>query len=200
MCVAHGNERSAIKRYPLIFYKKMSDCEDAEEQSVYSEGDTVYFFCDVDDYTVRKMCILLKKVSQVHHKIKLCINSNGGGIYAGFAGMDYIRSIVLQGNVVETVVCGMCASAATFLLLGGSKRSMGANSYVLIHQMSDSLDGTFGELQCSMKNNKKYMKHLRRMYLENTKIPEEYLEKMLSRDIVLSSKKCIKYGVVDNIF
>jgi ATP-dependent protease ClpP protease subunit len=38
------------------------------------------------------------------------------------------------------------------------------------------------------------------MYLEKTKIPEEYLEKLLSRDIVLTSKKCIKYGVVDNIF
>jgi len=170
------------------------DCDD--ECQVYTEGNTVFFFCDVTDYTVKRLCILLKRVSLTHDNIKLCINSPGGSIYAGFAGLDYIRSLVAQGVKIETIAYGMCASAATFLLLGGSKRSMGRNAYVLIHQMSDSIDGTFGELQCSMRNNKKYMKHFRNLYLENTEVPEEYLEKLLTKDIVLSATKCMKYSIV----
>jgi ATP-dependent protease ClpP protease subunit len=178
----------------------MGDNEETEEdQCVYAEGNTVFFFCDVDEYSVRRMCILLKKVSKTHDNIKLCINSNGGSIYPGFAGMDYIRSLVLQGINIETIAYGMCASAATFLLMGGSKRFMGKNAYILIHQMSDTIGGTFGELQCSMKTNKKHMKHFRRLYLENTTIVPEFLDKLMTKDIVLSSRKCIKYGIVHGL-
>jgi ATP-dependent Clp endopeptidase proteolytic subunit ClpP len=179
----------------------MSDgCEECDDEcQVYAEGNTVFFFCDVTDYTVKRLCILLKRVSLTHDNIKLCINSPGGNIYSGFAGLDYIRFLVMQNVKIETIAYGMCASAATFLLLGGSKRSMGKNAYVLIHQMSDSIDGTFGELQCSMRNNKKHMKHFRNLYLENTKVPEEYLEKLLTKDIVLSANKCIKYGIVHEL-
>jgi ATP-dependent protease ClpP protease subunit len=176
----------------------MSEEEEAEEY-VYAEGNTVFFFCDVDEHTIKKLCLLLKRVSKTHDNIKLCINSNGGEIYPGFAGMDYIRTLVQQGINVETIAYGMCASAATFLLLGGSKRLMGKNAYVLIHQMSDTIGGTFGELQCSMKNNKKHMKHFRNLYLENTEIPPEYLEKLLTKDVVLSSSKCIRYGIVHEV-
>lgn len=171
-------------------------CEDDE---VYSEGNTIFFFCDVDENTINKMCILLKKVSKTHDNIKLCINSNGGGLHSGFAGLDYIRSLVLQGISIETIVYGFCASAATFLLLGGSKRLMGKNAYVLIHQMSDEIGGTYNELQSLMKNNKKFMKHFKKLYLENTQIPEEYLEKLLTKDIILSASKCIKYGIVQEL-
>jgi len=171
-----------------------------DDHKVYAEGNTVFFFCDVDEDTIRRMCILLKRVSLTHDNIKLCINSNGGGLYAGFAGLDYIRHLVKQGINIETIAYGFCASAATFLLLGGSRRTMGKNAYILIHQMSDTIGGTYGELQSIMKNNKKFMKHFKTLYLENTQIPEEYLEKLLTKDIVLSSNRCIRYGVVHELF
>jgi len=178
----------------------MCDNEEEEDQQVYAEGNTIFFFCDVDEYSIKKMCILLKKVSKIHDNIKLCINSNGGGVYSGMAGLDYIRSLVLQGINIETIVYGMCASAATFLLMGGSKRFMGKNAYMLIHQLSDTIGGTFGELKSSMKNNKKHMKHFKRLYLEYTDLPEDYLEKLLIRDdIVISANKCLRFGIVHEL-
>ena len=174
------------------------DCDDARDE-VYAVSNTVFFFCQVDDYTVKKMCMLLKKVSLTHETIKLCINSTGGELYAGFAGMDYIRHLVKQGITIETIAYGFCASAATFLLMGGSKRLIGKNAYILIHQLSMTVGGTYGELQSTMKNNKKFMSHFRTMYLENTSIPEEYLEKLLAKDIVLSANKCMRYNIVHEI-
>jgi ATP-dependent Clp protease protease subunit len=173
--------------------------EDEEDEEVYAEGNTIFFFCSVEGSTIRKMCRLLKKVSLSHDNIKLCINSGGGNMYDGFAGMDYIRFLVSQGVKIETVAFGFCASAATFLLMAGSKRTMGNNSYVMIHQMSDSIGGTYCDLQNEMKNNKKFMKHFRRMYLNNTNISEEYLEKLLKRDIVMSANKCLRLGVVHQL-
>ena len=176
----------------------MSDTDERDNE-VYAEGNTIFFFCDVDDDTIKKMCRLLKRVSLTHDNIKLCINSSGGSLYAGMAGLDYIRSLVLQGVKIETIAYGFCASAATFLLLGGSKRFMGKNAYVMIHQMLDSIGGTYCELKSEMRNNKKIMKHFRTLYRENTEIPEEYLEKLLTKDIVLSANKCLRYGVVHEL-
>ena len=176
----------------------MSEVEE-QEQDVYAEGNTIFFFCDVDDDTIKKLCRLLKRVSLTHDNIKLCINSAGGSLYAGMAGLDYIRSLVLQGVKIETIAYGFCASAATFLLLGGSKRFMGKNAYVMIHQMLDSIGGTYCELKSEMRNNKKIMKHFRTLYLENTGVPEEYLEKLLTKDIVLSAEKCLKYKIVHEL-
>lgn len=177
----------------------MSSEEDEEEEYVYAEGNTIFFFCSVEGSTIRKMCRLLKKVSLSHDNIKLCINSGGGNMYDGFAGMDYIRFLVSQGVKIETIAFGFCASAATFLLMAGSKRIMGKNSYIMIHQMSDSIDGTYCDLKSEMRNNKKFMKHFKTMYTEKTKIPEAMLEKLFTKDIVLTSEKCIKYGIIDEL-
>jgi len=73
--------------------------------------------------------------------------------------MDFIRGLVADGIEVETVVYGYCASAAVDILMAGSKRMMGRNSYVLIHQLSVDIGGTYASLRVEMKNNKKFMKH-----------------------------------------
>jgi len=76
---------------------------------------------------------------------------------------------------------------------------MGENSYVLIHQMSTEIWGTYGDLRNEMRENKKLMKHFRRLYSEKTDIPEELLDKLMTRDVLLSASKCIKYRVVDEL-
>ena len=40
------------------------------------------------------------------------------------------------------------------------------------------------------------MKNLKKMYLEKTKIPEKMLNKLMRKDIYLSPKDCLKYGIV----
>lgn len=175
----------------------MSSCQ--EDTQVKCEGNTIFFFCGVDDDTVKEMCVYLKKLSMTHETIKLCIRSDGGDVYAGFTAFDYIKTIIAQGTAVETIAYGQCASAATFILLAGSKRLMGKNAYVLIHQLTAEAGGTYNDMCDIMKDNKKLMKHFRRLYLEHTEIPEEVLEKHLTRDISMSSRKCIKYQIVQEL-
>jgi ATP-dependent Clp protease protease subunit len=177
----------------------MSEC--CEEFSIVkNEGDTIFFFCDVDDDSIRELCSTLKKLSRSHDTIKIAIRSGGGDLYAGFAGMDYIRTLVKKGITIETIAYGFCASAATFLLLAGTKRFMGENSFVLIHQLSvESSGGCYAELMADMKINKKLMKHFRKVYTKHTSIPEEVLNKLLSKDVILSAEKCLTYSIIDEI-
>mgnify|MGYP003625309210 CR=1 FL=1 len=80
--------------------------------------------------------------------------------------------------------------------VGGSERLMGKNAYVLIHQISTELWGNFQELKHELKSTDKFMKNLKKMYLEKTKIPEKKLNKLMKKDIYLSPKDCLKYGIV----
>jgi ATP-dependent protease ClpP protease subunit len=50
-----------------------------------------------------------------------------------------------------------------------------------------------------MKTNKKLMKHFRKVYSKYTDIPEDVLEKILSKDVILTSEKCLQYGIVTEI-
>ena len=177
----------------------MSECCD-EFSVVKNEGDTIFFFCDVDDDSIRELCSMLKRLSRVHDTIKIAIRSSGGDLYAGFAGMDYIRTLVKKGINIETIAYGFCASAATFLLLTGTKRLMGENAFVLIHQLTvESGGGCYSELMADMKTNKKLMKHFRKVYTRYTSIPEDVLDKLLSKDVILSAEKCLTYSIIDEI-
>jgi hypothetical protein len=171
-----------------------------DTELVTRKGDTIFFFCDVDDDSVRELCCLVKKLSKTYETIKIAIRSGGGDIYAGFAGMDYIRTFVKRGVNVETIAYGFCASAATFILLSGSRRLMGENSFILIHQLSvEGSGGCYSELMADMKINKRLMKHFRKVYTKYANIPDVVLDRLLSKDIILSSEKCIKYSIVDEI-
>ena len=170
--------------------------EDSDNESVYYHANTIFFFCDVTDKSICDLCVILKKVTMLHGTVNLCIRSGGGDVYAGFAGMDYIRTLIAQGFIIETTVYGLCASAATFLLLAGSKRLMGRNAYVLIHQLSVDIGGTYNDLRDNMKTNKKLMKNFRRIYTEYTDMTSEMLDKVFTSDVNLSVGKCLKYGIV----
>jgi ATP-dependent Clp endopeptidase proteolytic subunit ClpP len=168
----------------------------AQETEVYSEGDTVFFFCEVTNETVRDLCLELKQMAMKYETIKIAINSDGGELYPGFAAMDFIRGL---NRRIETIVYGFCASAATFILLAGTTRKMGKNSWILIHQMSGGLHGSYQDIKADMKTNKKLMKQFREVYTEYTTIPAAKLEALMKRDITYSSRKCLKYNIVDEV-
>jgi ATP-dependent protease ClpP protease subunit len=169
------------------------------EEDVYTIGNTIFFFCDVTTKSVRDLCMQLTKASRKHAKIRVCIRSDGGCLYGGYTAMDFIRGLVADGIEVETVAYGYCASAAVDIFLAGSKRLMGSNSYILIHQLSTDMGGTYNSLKVDMKNNKKFMKHDRARCQEYTKIPPHVLEKLLMEDINLSARKCLRYGIVHEL-
>jgi len=169
------------------------------DPEVFSKGNTIFFFCDVTTESVRDLCRELHRLSTKYDCIRVNIRSDGGCMYAGYAGMDYIRSLVESGTQVETMIFGFCASAAVDIFLAGSKRLMGENSYAMIHQISVDIGGTYSTLKVEMKNNKKFMKHTRRICQEYTNIPEDVLEKLLTEDINLSARKCFRYGVAHEL-
>lgn len=168
---------------------------DAEEKTKYVkvEGADVFFYCDVTVESVLELCMTIKKVeNDRHNPIYIHINSNGGDLHAGLGCLDFIKS--LNPHIV-TIVEGMCASAATFIFLGGDERRVLPNSYILIHQLGTDFWGKYDDLKDEMRQCEKLMKHMKNIYLKETTIPEEKLNKLMKRDLYLSYRKCVRYCI-----
>ena len=183
-----------------------------EDEFVHVQGSDVYFHCEVCETTVLELNMKLKKLElELLHKylelgikhrpeIRIFIRSDGGDLHAGLSAMDCIKS--LRKSVrVRTIADGVCASAATFILMGGSKRYMTKNSYILIHQLN--MDGTWGKFEDfkdQMENLDQFMNRFRVIYTKETTIPTEELERLLKRDVYMDSDRCLEWGVIDGVW
>lgn len=125
--------------------------------------------------------------------IYLHLTTDGGLIYSAFSVIDCIKSLSVP---VHTIIDGFVASAGTLISLAGEKRYMNKNSYMLIHELRGGVWGKMSEIEDEFKNIKRVMKHLIGIYLDNTKLKKNELEKILKKDIIWDLNECIKYGLV----
>jgi ATP-dependent protease ClpP protease subunit len=188
-------------------------CQQAVEadEFVKVQGADVYFHCEVCEATVLELNMKLKKLElDLLHKylelgirsrpeIRIWIRSDGGDLHAGLSAMDCIAS--MKRVKIRTIADGVCASAATFILMGGRTRHMTENSYILIHQLN--MDGTWGKFEDfkdQMANLSQFMERFKDIYTRETRVPERDLKKLLKRDVYMDAAKCLDWRVVDSIW
>lgn len=166
------------------------------------EGNDIFFYCDVCQDSVTELSVVLKKLERdlfvatygldVVPCVRVHIHSDGGDLMSGLGCMDFMKRLKLR---VVTIVEGLCASAATFIFLGGSQRIVSPNAYVLIHQLSSDCWGTYENMKDEMKFCEQLMRRLKRIYLKETSLPEKKLDRLMKRDLYLSHRKCVRYGL-----
>ncbi len=173
-------------------------------------NDDLYYYGDVEQ---SKMLYLTKTLKEKENEllsrqaiwrleeippIHLHIQSDGGMAHSGFGGYDLIRDSKLP---IYTYIEGFVASAATLLSIAGTKRYMTKNSFLLIHQLRHMHWGTYthAELKDELKNSEALMKALTRIYRESTKLPEDILLELMSKNLYFNAEECLKYGIVDEI-
>ena len=128
--------------------------------------------------------------------IHLHINSGGGCAFSGLAGASHI----LNSNIpVFTYVEGSAASAATLLSCVGAKRFVTEHSFMLIHQISTGVWGTYENLNDEKESMDSLMEMISSIYLKHTKIKKKQLKQLLKRDLWLNPEKCLELGLVDEV-
>jgi len=189
----------------------MEDTDDEETEITSDEvtviDNNIYFYCEVSKASALKFNIEFKKLIKRNRligiendidspPIKIYINSVGGEVMSALSIVETIRKSPIE---VWTIVDGEAASAATLISCMGHKRFINKNAIMLIHQLRTGFWGKADEFEEEAKNNKKLMKILKNIYLEKTNLNKEDLEKILKRDIYMTSKKCLKLEIVDEI-
>lgn len=169
----------------------------------------IFFYSEISIESIEEFNYHLSKLDlELRHKyldlgiderptIKIYIHSPGGDVHAGFAAMDHIRACKSK---TVTIADGFTASAAAMMYLGGQERLIKENAFILIHQLSSEFWGTYSEMRSEMNNLDQLMDRMRYVCKKYTNIPEHKLEKLMQKDIILSAKKCIKYGIASTSF
>ncbi len=181
--------------------------DNSSDSNIEVINNHIYFYSGIKSNSILK---LNKRLKEMETKlltyadsleweppgIYLHVNSYGGSVFAGVAGMDQIRKCKVP---VYTVVDGCCASAATFLTVVGTRRYINKHAHILIHQLSSGFWGKFSAIEDEVKNLKKLMAMIKDVYLKHTDISKKDLEKLLKRDLWLSAEEALAYGLVDEI-
>ena len=81
----------------------------------------------------------------------------------------------------------------------GKKRFITKSGHMLIHQLSSGFWGKMAEFEDEVKNLEKSNESYQKIYKKKSDVPKEKLDEILKHDLWWSSKKCLKYGLVDKI-
>jgi len=185
-----------------------SDDDADEESEIYRENNHVYFYSEINRKKIQTLVKLLKEAEEyciiTSHKLSvgtipifLHISSLGGYIYSALIAVDVIQNCSIP---VHSIVEGSVASAATLISIVCKKRYMLPNSHMMIHQLSSEMFGKMNELTDEYTNLTDTMNLLKTMYMKYAGFSKKKLEKLLSHDLMLNSKKAMKYKLVDELY
>ena len=195
------------KETPKEYSKHELDCYN-DVSKVFSKKNHIYFNGSVNKNTVYKLKQLLDKLNDEYSlfvskndmynitpkPIYLHINSYGGGVFAAFAAIDFIKQSAIS---VHTIIEGASASAATLMSVVGEKRYMSKHGSMLIHQLSSWMGGKMSEMDDEYKNLEEMMANITQIYLKHTKIKKKELEEYLKHDRWWDYNKCKQSGLID---
>jgi len=179
----------------------MSESDD-DDGTVEFFGNKIFFIGNVTQASVQELIMTIYKLKRQYGDslpIELDISSEGGCLFSGFRAYDAIKEI---GNI-NTIASGLVASAGTLIFMAGAKRFVNPNAFLLIHQLStlteSSSETKFEDAKSNLKNDKKLMKTLKKIYTEEADIPEERLSAMLQRDTYITARHAIKWAIAEAI-
>jgi ATP-dependent Clp protease protease subunit len=179
-----------------------------EDQKIERDCNHVYFYGEVNRENIFDLTLLIKEAEEENiltsHKLNiekipiyLHISSYGGSIFDAFTLIDVIKSCKVP---IHSIIEGASASAATIISIVAEKRYIRPNGYMLIHQLSSGCWGKMNEIEDEFKNLNHLMDKIKSMYLEHAKIPKKELVEILKHDLWMDAQKCIKYGLIDEIW
>ena len=156
---------------------------------------------EIDDDTANLVVaqMLFLEMENPDADISLYINSPGGSVTAGMAIYDTMNYIKCN---VRTVVIGMAASMAAFLLMAGEKGKRLAlpNSEVMIHQPLGGASGQATDVAIRAEWLLKTKEKMTRLMAEMSGQDIEKVKQDVERDYFMSAEEALKYGIIDEIY
>ncbi|CAM3611287.1 putative ATP-dependent Clp protease proteolytic subunit-like protein [Isoptericola cucumis] len=131
-------------------------------------------------------------------EIGLYINSPGGSATAMTAIYDTMQFV---RSDVATTCMGQAASAAAVLLAAGTpgKRTVLEHSRVLLHQPSTQGQGTVSDLAIQAREVLRLRAETESLLARHTGQSVERLRADTDRDLLLSAREAVDYGVADAV-
>lgn len=191
--------------------KSIKNGNDDSASAIEVVGNNIYFYNGVEkdtaialNKTMQNTINVLKGPAFTNYgiekpEIHLHINSRGGVVFDGIAILENIIRLKKYATII-THIEGIVASASTFLSIAGDKRYIHPHSYMMIHQLSAIMFGSYAQFKDHQENLDELMRMIKELYREYTEVPMKKLDEILSHDLIFDADKCLEYGLVDAIW
>lgn len=130
------------------------------------------------------------------NKVRVEINSPGGDVMAGIAMYNIL---VASGKEIETVAMGVAASAASVVFMAGSKRSMPANSFLMLHNPWTIVAGNADELRDTADTLDKIGTSLLATYTSRSGMKAEDLTPLMKKDTWFTADEAKTNGLATDV-
>jgi ATP-dependent Clp protease protease subunit len=126
------------------------------------------------------------------------INSPGGSITSGLAIYDTMQYIKPK---ISTVCLGQAASMGAILLAAGAKGKRFAlpHSRIMIHQPLGGFQGAAADVDIQAREMLRMREELNEILVKHTGQTIKKIEKDTDRDLFMSGKQALEYGLVDEV-
>ncbi len=160
----------------------------------------VFLGREVDDVLANQLAaqMLLLAAEDPRRDIHLYVNSPGGGVTAGMAVYDTMRSLECD---VATYAMGMAASMGQFLLTAGTpgKRFALPHARIMMHQPSAGLGGTAADISIQADLLAQTKRQLNELQAEHSGQSVEQVERDSDRDRWFTAAEALTYGLIDSV-
>jgi ATP-dependent Clp endopeptidase proteolytic subunit ClpP len=172
-----------------------------EADSAAEEGRRTYtFYSRVEEDSVRACMATLASWSSKAPGAPLTVvfNSPGGAVHDGLALFDFLRHLRANGHHLTTLALGRAASMGAVLLQAGDRRVVGANAFVMLHEVSNGSSGKVSELEESIELSKRLQKRLLQILAERSTLTVQQIQrKWTRRDWWLDADDAVALGFAD---
>ncbi len=172
-----------------------------EADTAAEEGRRTYtFYARVDEESVRACMATLTSWSAKAPTAPLTIifNSPGGAVHDGLALFDFLRHLRVSGHHLTTIALGRAASMGAVLLQAGDRRVIGANAFLMLHEVSNGASGKVSELSESVELSKRLQKRLLAILAEQSSLTVAQIQRKWSRrDWWLDAEETVALGFAD---
>lgn len=153
---------------------------------------------EIDDHMSSLLISQLLYLDSVNHEdIDIYISSPGGSITAGLGVYDTFHHI---RSKVNTIVVGMAASMAAFLLASGTgKRYALPHAEIMIHQPYGGMQGVVSDIDIQAKRLLKTKALMNELLAELTQQSVERIAHDTERDYYMSANEALEYHIIDEI-
>ena len=130
--------------------------------------------------------------------IFLYINSPGGSVTSGLAIYDTMQYIRPE---VSTLCVGQAASMAAWLLAAGApkKRFALPHARIMIHQPLGGVQGQATDIDIQAREILRLREQMNNILVRHTGQSLKKVEKDTDRDLFMTGKQAVEYGLVDEV-
>jgi ATP-dependent Clp protease protease subunit len=142
--------------------------------------------------------LLFLESEDAEKDIYMYINSPGGSVTAGLAIYDTMQYIKPE---VSTLCVGQAASMAAWLLAAGAKGKRFAlpHARIMIHQPLGGVQGQATDIDIQAREIIRLREQMNNILVKHTGQSLKKIEKDTDRDLFLTGKQAVEYGLVDEV-